>query len=333
MSEVPPASQSAAAPAPAPATAPASAPRTPGPLAAFQGRKPQAPAWFDVALAQLPERRFVEVQGARIETLVWGREGAPGVLLMHGNGAHADWWSFIAPFLANEYRVVALSWSGMGGSDWRDSYSSRLFVREAMTVAQATGLFDAAVKPVFIGHSFGGFPTMAAAADHGERLRAIVLFDTPLWTPEMRQKRRSPRDPNREFKPTRIYASQAEALERFRLMPEQPCENDFIVDHIARTSLREVVADNGPGYTWRFDPFLWSRYQEAESARDLAAVRCPVSMVWGAESRLMPRAVVDYMRSLMPAGSPCVEVPHAGHHVMLDQPLATVAVFRALLQR
>lgn len=306
--------------------------RSPGPLAAFEGRRPPAPAWFERALAQAPERRFIDVRGARIETLVWGREGAPGVLLLHGNGAHADWWSFIAPFLASEYRVAAISWSGMGGSDWRAAYSNRLYVEEAMTAARAVGLFESGVKPVFIGHSFGGFPTMAAAADHGEQLRSIVLFDTPLWTPELRAQRRSPRDPKREFKPTRVYADASQALMRFRLMPEQPCDNAFIVDHIARASLREVTSDVGErGHTWRFDPFLWSRYSEADSARDLAAVRCPVAMAWGAESRLMPQAVVDYMRSLMPSGSPCVEIPQAGHHVMLDQPLATVSVFRALL--
>jgi hypothetical protein len=33
-------------------------------------------------------------------------------LLLHGNGAHADWWSFIAPYLANNFRVAAMSWSG-----------------------------------------------------------------------------------------------------------------------------------------------------------------------------------------------------------------------------
>lgn len=313
------------------ASTPPTRTRVPGPLAGFAGSRPLAPAWFLDALAIAPQRTFVEVQGAQIETLTWGPEKAPGVLLLHGNGAHADWWSFIAPFLAQNFRVAALSWSGMGGSDWRKRYSSDLYVEEAFACARASGLFDGAHKPVFVGHSFGGFPTMAAAAERGDELRGIVLFDTPLWTPEMRSKRQSPRDPAREFKPSKVYRTMGEALERFRLLPDQPCENLFIVDHIARTSLRETTDVSGPGYTWRFDPFLWQHYKDRRSSNDLAAAKCPVSFLWGAQSRLMPAAVVDYMRRLAPPGSPAVEIPQAGHHVMLDQPIATVAVLRALL--
>lgn len=305
--------------------------RVPGPLARFAGQKPPAPAWFENALADQPARQFVEVQGAQIETLVWGPENAPGVLLLHGNGAHADWWSFIAPFLAKQFRVAAISWSGMGGSDWRKQYSNDLYVEEAFACARASGLFAGHYKPVFVGHSFGGFPTMAAAADRGHELRGIVLFDTPLWTPEMRSQRQSPRDPAREFKPSKVYRSMSEALERFRLLPDQPCENAFIVDHIARTSLRDTSDAAGPGHTWRFDPFLWQHYKDRRSSDDLAAAKCPVSFLWGAESRLMPAAVIHYMRRLAPPGSPAIEIPQAGHHVMLDQPIATVAALRALL--
>src|SRR5690606_30970270 len=61
-----------------------------------------APAWFEAALAEAPARSFVEVEGARIETLAWGEVGRPGVMLLHGKGCHADLWTFIAPFLATE---------------------------------------------------------------------------------------------------------------------------------------------------------------------------------------------------------------------------------------
>ncbi len=308
--------------------------RAPGPLTPFYGNKPPAPPWFSRALAHAPLRVWHEVQGAKIEALVWGKQGAPGLLLLHGNGAHADWWSFIAPYLANDYRVVAMSWSGMGGSDWRGAYSVDLNIEEAFTVAKACGLFESATKPVVIGHSFGGFPTMAMAARRGQELRSVVLLDTPLWSPEMRRSRHSPRDPARERRPHRRYASMAEALARFRLSPEQACENLYIVDYIARGSIRELAPDvHNPsaGFSWRFDPFLWKSYAQSDSSADLKAAQCPVAVVWGTHSQLMPAKVIDYMRSLAPAGSPFLEIPEANHHVMLDQPLATVAMLRGVL--
>jgi len=115
----------------------------------------------------------VRVQGTPIETLAWGRRGDPGLLLLHGNGAHADWYSFIGPLLKTGRRVVALSFSGAGGSGWRTQYSVAQWADEALAVAEATGLFSAAVPPV--------------VQAWAERLRAVQaghssdrLLDVPL---------------------------------------------------------------------------------------------------------------------------------------------------------
>ena len=115
------------------------------PLADFGGARPPAPDWFERAVEDAPERSTVEVQGAAIETLAWGRIGDPGLLLMHGNGAHADWFSFIAPSLAREgRRVVAMSFSGMGRSGWRDKYSVAQWSDETIAVVEAATLLIAA---------------------------------------------------------------------------------------------------------------------------------------------------------------------------------------------
>jgi pimeloyl-ACP methyl ester carboxylesterase len=45
----------------------------------------------------------------------------------------------------------------------------------------------------------------------------------------------------------------------------------------------------------------------------------------------MQREDAAHMMAALPGGAPYVEVPEADHHVMLDQPLAFVAVIEALL--
>ena len=57
-------------------------PHFPPPLAPFGGLPPPAPDWFTQALADVPERLEVKVQGAPIEALAWGRVGDPGLLMM-----------------------------------------------------------------------------------------------------------------------------------------------------------------------------------------------------------------------------------------------------------
>jgi pimeloyl-ACP methyl ester carboxylesterase len=141
------------------------------PLAALGGATPECPRWFRDALALQPARSWHDVQGARIETLAWGERGRPGLLLLHGKMAHAQWWNFIAPFFAGAHRVVALSFGGMGGSDWRPSYSVATMADEAMVVGEHEGLFDSAVPPLIVGHSFGGFVSLLCAQQHGSTAR------------------------------------------------------------------------------------------------------------------------------------------------------------------
>ena len=301
-------------------------------LAPYRGARPAAPVWFERALAHQPERSVVPVAGAGIELLTWGERGKPGLLFLHGNGAHADWWSFIAPFFAAEYRCAALSWSGMGRSDWRERYSIEGFGEEALASAEAVGLFEAREKPIAIAHSFGGSVTAALAARHGDRLKAAIIVDSGARPPQKQW-----RGPPRRTKPSRVSPTLAEALTRFRLMPPQDCQNHFIVDYIAREALKPAPLDDGSGqmgWTWRFDPFIWSKMDFSgawESGAQLAAAKCRLAFVWGEQSKLMQDDTIEYSRAHAAFGTPFLAVPEAEHHVLLDQPLALVSALRGVI--
>lgn len=281
------------------------------PLAAFNGQPPPAPAWFRDAVAQQPERTTLTVQGAAIELLSWGPRGAPGVLLAHGARAHADWWSHIAPLLTGR-RVTALSWSGMGGSDWRPSYGLDLYAEEAMAAAEHTGLFDSEAAPTFVGHSFGGYPLVQAASRWGERLGRIVLVDSGLAS--FHHEGDAP--------PARLYDTLADALARFRLEPDQDCP-PFIADWLARHGLKSILDDEGRRrWTWRFDPALFVRLESVDVWVALKDVRCPAVFIRGDRSALVTAAVEARQKLQAPTGSRFMTLADAAHHVMADQPEA-----------
>lgn len=292
------------------------------PIGHLAGVRPVAPAWFDAALAQAPERTTVPVEGADIEMLAWGRRGDPGLLLLHGFAAHADWWSFIAPLLAKGRRVVASSWSGMGGSDWRDGYSMNQHTREALAVAEAGGLFEGPEAPVVIGHSYGSLVSLLVGQDYGDRLKGVVAVDGPLSGD---RKERPPGG----LGPAdhKVYGTLEDALARFRFTPAQSCENLYIADHIARTSLVEVPG----GWSWRFDPNLRGKMSYDDAERMVRPPRCPVALVFGDRSKLMTPERRAFMAAVIPSSAPLFEIPDAGHHVMVDQPLAVVAGLDGLL--
>ena len=287
----------------------------------------EAPRWFERALEVEPTSRFVTVQGTPVHYLHWGDPARPGLLLVHGNGAHARWWSFIAPFLAREYSVAAIDISGMGDSGWRESYSLEVFAEEQIAVCEDAGFFANEEPPIIVAHSFGGFVTIVTGSLYGDRLAGTVIVDSPVNPPD-----RPSGPPNRASRPHRVYATVEEAVDRFRLAPPQPCANRYILDYIARHSLKEVPnPEGGMGWTWKFDPAIWRRFDIGDMSARLAATRCRIAIMRGEFSALLPPEIGDYMFTLLGRAAPVIEIPQAHHHVMLDQPLPFVAALRALL--
>jgi len=302
------------------------------PLRRFHGERPPAPAWFQHAIEMRPERSLIEVEGCAIETLAWGDRGKPGLLFLHGAGAHADWWSFIAPFFEQDWRVCAISLSGNGRSGWRERYSIDLYVREALSCAKAAGLFEAAEKPVIVAHSFGSATGLTCARTAGERLKGLVVLDSGVWPVKEHW-----RGPALRTNANPVYPTLEAALARFRLTPLQPCPNPFLLDYIARESLTPAPLPDGAGeqgWTWRFDPFVWNKMDftgRMDQTEELRAVRLPLAFIQGERSRLLSREVVEHTLANAPRGTPWIAIPQAEHHLMLDQPLAVVAALRSLL--
>lgn len=287
-----------------------------------------APDWFRLAVARSKQSRFVVVEGCPIHYLLWpgGEESTKrrGLLFVHGAGAHAQWWSFIAPFFVGDFRIAAIDRSGTGDSGWRRTYGSALRVAEMRAVIADAGL---GARPFVVGHSFGGLVTTRYAFEHADELGGAVLVDAPIRSPD--EEAAHPLVPP-QARNTRIYDTFEKALAHFRLVPPQSCANEYIVEFIARHSLRRV----GGGWTWKFDGRAFDDHPLEEPFRDyLRGARCRLGLIYGQRSALVSRETASYISRLMGAGAPVVELPNAQHQLMLDQPLAFVAALHALLER
>jgi pimeloyl-ACP methyl ester carboxylesterase len=280
-----------------------------------------APRWFTDALAAPREDHVVDSGGTPIHYLAWGDRHKPGLVLVHGGAAHAQWWSFLAPFLATHYRVVAPDLAGHGDSGTRDHYARRAFTDDVMAVIDHARFPG---PPVLAGHSMGGLVSIVTASLYGNRLAGAIIVDAPVRKPDPESEDRVERGPVREV---RVYPDLPAALSRFRLLPSQPCENDYIIEHIARTSVREVEG----GWRWKFDPRVFADLSLESMHLYLASVKCRVALVRGELSVVVPPETGEYMYELLERNAPVVEIPEAHHHLILDQPLAFVTAMRALL--
>ncbi len=280
--------------------------------------------WFVDSIRRTPETGWLKVQGAALEWAAWGERGRPGLLLLIGNGAHIGWWRPLAPLLVEDFRVATFSWSGMGASDWRDEYQIETFVAEVMAVSEATGMFASDTRPLIAAHSFGGFLCLPTLIAHGERFRGALILDSRLKTRAPWGAQALP------VQPFHIHGSREQAIARFRLMPEQPERNRYYLDMLAEEALEEVSG----GWRWRADPAMRNKTHLPPNLISLIPqVPCPLAFVRAQYSSSVTDDIWAEQQAAAPANTPFVVIPDAHHHLMIDQPLALLAVMRALLSK
>jgi pimeloyl-ACP methyl ester carboxylesterase len=274
------------------------------------------PAWFTQALSAPVTDRVTAVDGVPIAYRMWGSSpNGRGIVLVHGGGAHSRWWDHIGPLLAADRRVIAIDLSGHGDSGRRESYSFDEWAREVLAAAADAGL-DA---PTVIGHSLGGVVTLRVAALAGSRIEGAVVIDSPVRNPAPEQQAARDRQVFREL---RVYPSREAAIARFRPVPDQPVLG-YIADHVAAASIRQ--ADGG--WTWKWDPRIF--VLEPPRA-PLTRLDCRVAL-FRAEHGIMSAEMSEIMYDRLGRVAPLIEIPAAGHHIMLDQPIALAAALRTLL--
>jgi pimeloyl-ACP methyl ester carboxylesterase len=220
--------------------------------------------------------------------------------------------------VADDRSVVAVDLSGHGDSGDRVAYGLEAWAAEILAVAREAGIVG---PPILVGHSLGGWSTVVATADHPEAVRALVLVDCRIIDPEGEERPPSKRPLNRA---RRVYATLDEALARYRPEPAQHGNLPFVVDHLAATSAREVEG----GWTWKFDPAVLEQRRPGREA--LNRITCPVAILRG-ERGLMTPEVTREMVAALDGRANVVDIPLAGHHMMLDQPLSLVTALRAVL--
>ncbi len=195
-----------------------------------------------------------------------------------------------------------------------------------MAAAEAGGV---AGPPVVVGHSMGGLRhhrhrrPARRPAGRGDRLR---LTGRRPPTP-----RSSAAQVGSAFGAPRTYPTVEAALERFRTVPPQAHYLDYVIDHVARRSLRPVDG----GWQWKFDRGVFAQFAEAGSIRAsalpyLPQVRCRLALL-RSENGLVTADIGAEMYEALGRVAPVIEIPEAGHHAMLDQPLILLTALRTLL--
>ncbi len=258
-----------------------------------------------------PQSLFFESRAVgRLHCLRWLPEEADRdparapLVALHGGGANAHWWDHLAPSLARRRPLYALDFRGHGESAYPERKQVGAFGDDLEDLIGEIGRGDVDL----LGHSLGA----AVALDHASRhpeTRSLALVDLARGSSPG-----SGRRARLALSLHRTYPTRREAVERFRFLPESRHASETLRARIAGHSVRRE-SDGRFGY--RFDPGWFGLPSRPRPS--LALVRCPTLLVRGAESELLSRdAAIDFVAEI-PDGR-LVEIPDAGHHVLIDRP-------------
>jgi pimeloyl-ACP methyl ester carboxylesterase len=117
----------------------------------------------------------IELDGLSFRYWEVGPVEAAPVVLLHAMGAGADDWLDVARGLGDRWRVIALDPRGHGGSARLGNYSFEVMRDDLEALIAALRLVDS----VLVGHSMGGIVAYLYAEAFPDRVRRLVIEDTP----------------------------------------------------------------------------------------------------------------------------------------------------------
>ncbi|BDB43867.1 MULTISPECIES: alpha/beta fold hydrolase [Mycobacterium] len=270
----------------------------------------------------------VEIGGYRVRILVDGGTG-PVVVLCSGLGGRALHWTDTVEYLKNDHTVVRFDRPGTAQTPavtWRPTLRG-----EADRIA---AVLDALRRPepaIVVGHSVGGFYAEGFARLHPQRARALLLLDSSIAYDK-------PRIPLRP----KLAAVEAAArlldtahlqgpLARAAITLVQRRRPDGL-DSQTRSQVHSAAAEPGLAHTVLAEyvayPELGAELCALRAAHPLPPLRCVVATAHtGWRSRGWRNRQIRLARSL---GAQHVTIAPAGHLVMVEQPLRTAGLIRAL---
>jgi magnesium chelatase accessory protein len=246
-----------------------------------------------IAKEELMKHGFANTIQGRLHYLEQG-SGQPLVLL-HSNGASAFQYEEVMAGFAARWRVLALDMPGHGDSDRITAHTSiEKYAQAVVAFLDALKIDRAAVA----GDSVGGSICLALSRDHGKRMQAVVVSETPL----------------------RTSADWEKTWPRIEATYSQPTQDLDELKPRFRNATPELLkrwnTDRNKAGAWAMVDVMWAM-QEFDHHGALKALKAPTAVMMGAKGNVVSnRGPYDDA-----VGKANVAVlPECGHFPMIDDP-------------
>ncbi len=236
------------------------------------------------------------------------RGAGQAVVLLHGFPLDHTIWEAQIEALSARWRVVAPDLRGHGQSPiWGGVFHMEEMAADVVALLDALGI----ERAVWVGHSMGGYVTMAALRHFAERVAGAAMVATHPFAdaPEKRTQR--------ELTAQRVLAEGVEGLAQSMLevlfAPQTPSDAEHVqrVAAIMRRAHPQGVAASLRGMAAR-----------PSSVETLLSARVPMIFLLGKHDQIVTRNVVRRIADQLPPIS-MYQIEAAGHMPMVERPQET----------
>jgi 3-oxoadipate enol-lactonase len=243
-------------------------------------------------------------------------QGLP-VVLLHGFPFDHTIWAAQAEALSDSFRIITPDLRGHGQSPIPDeSYSLDLMAQDIGAL-----LDDLSIpRAVWVGHSMGGYITMAALRQFPERIAGIGLVATHPHadTDDKRIERIKSAEAALQSGPGDLALSMMGVL----FAPSVDRKSDM-----AQTVYRIMLHTAPAGVAGT----LRAMADRPDSVDTLRNVNVPAVVIAGVQDQIVKLDVAQAMAGLIPHAH-MIAVDNAGHMPMIEQPDATTLALRRFLE-
>ena len=288
------------------------------------------------AIGPRSQRHFVPIRGLRHHVRIWGEQGAPILVLLHGGRDAAVTFQFLVDALRGRWHVVAPDWRGHGETEWApQGYWFQDYL------ADLDALLDrfSPDRPVrLVGHSLGGNVACVYAGVRPERVSHLVSLDgfgIPDGSPDQAPERlRVWLDSWISPLRSRSYPTVADLAHRLRqAKPKLDAERAlFLAENLSRTNPDGTL-------TWSFDPRHRAPFPTVHRFAEWAACfkRVTAPVLWVGSGHVFPPALAGEPGGLeerlrLFAQARFVRIDGTGHNLHHDAPEAVAAVIETFLE-
>jgi len=267
--------------------------------------------------------RYVDVNGVRLHYLDYGGEGKRPLLCLHGGGAHAHWFDFVASEFTPHFHVLSLDNRGHGDSAWAEPpiYNYEQYVSDLHGFVEKLDLRD----PVLMGHSMGGMVSLVYVANHPGRAKGLIIIDSTLVITEENLAGLVARGKHGG----KGHATLESYVRDFKLRPVETEATPEMLRYMASYSARPF--EDG---LWRhkIDRRVMATRTPIDGVPCFAKIKIPALLVKAGLSNRVTPAIIAGARTGCPQLE-LAEVPNSEHHITLDNPAGLRPVVRGFLDR